>query len=175
MRYAYADPPYIGQAKRHYSNDPSGIPAQEVDHKILIEKMCGEFPDGWALSLSAPTLREILNMCPTNVRVGVWVKSYAVFRPGVNPGYCYEPVIFYGGRAKRSRKEPTVRDWICCSITMRKGTHGAKPEKFCHWIFDMLGLLPGDYLFDLFPGSGAVADALQTYPAHLAERGYPWE
>lgn len=39
MRIAYADPPYIGQAKRHYRNDPSGIPAAEVDHAALIAEM----------------------------------------------------------------------------------------------------------------------------------------
>jgi hypothetical protein len=31
MRLAYADPPHIGQARRHYANDPSGVPAEEVD------------------------------------------------------------------------------------------------------------------------------------------------
>ena len=39
MNFAIADPPYIGQAKRHYANDPSGIVAAEVDHVELIERM----------------------------------------------------------------------------------------------------------------------------------------
>ena len=36
MRVAYADPPYIGQAKRHYSHDPR---CAEVDHADLVEKL----------------------------------------------------------------------------------------------------------------------------------------
>lgn len=46
MRLAYADPPYIGQARRHYANDPSGVPAEEVDHEALLDLLQGY--DGWA-------------------------------------------------------------------------------------------------------------------------------
>ena len=49
VKFAYADPPYIGQAKRHYSHDPN---CAEVDHAELIAQLCSEFPDGWALSAS---------------------------------------------------------------------------------------------------------------------------
>ena len=52
----YADPPYIGQAKKHYG-------LEEVDHKALILDL--EAYDGWALSLSGPTLQQILAMCPS--------------------------------------------------------------------------------------------------------------
>lgn len=45
MKFAYADPPYIGQAKRHYQSE-------EVDHEKLIKRLINEYPDGWALSLS---------------------------------------------------------------------------------------------------------------------------
>ena len=37
--FAYADPPYIGQARRHYQQD-------EVDHKKLIEQLVTLYPDG---------------------------------------------------------------------------------------------------------------------------------
>lgn len=155
MRFAYADPPYIGQARKHY-----GPTANEVDHAALIASLA-EY-DGWALSLSSPTLREILNLCPPDVRVGAWVKPFASFKPGVNPAYAWEPVIFWGGR-KRDRAEPTVRDWVSAPITLERGTHGAKPIQFCWWLFELLGMRAGDEFADLFPGSGAISYAWNAF------------
>jgi hypothetical protein len=153
VRFAYADPPYIGQAKRHYGDDPR---CAEVDHGELIESLTTY--DGWALSLSSPSLKQILAMCPDDVRVMAWVKPFAVFRPNVNPAYAWEPIIVRGCR-KRGRTDATVRDWVMANITMRRGTHGAKPSAFCNWLFDVLGMDPGDTFDDLYPGSGAVTEA----------------
>lgn len=161
MQVAYADPPYIGQAKRHYSQDPQ---CAEVDHADLIEKLNGY--DAWALSLSSTTLRIILPMCPDDVRVMAWVKPFASFKPNVNPAYAWEPVIVRGGR-KRDRSEPTVRDWVSCNITLRKGLAGAKPEPFCFWLFDALGMQSGDKFDDLFPGTGGVSRAWEAYKLQL--------
>jgi hypothetical protein len=76
-----------------------------------------------------------------------------VFKPNVNPGYCWEPVLVRGGR-KRTREQPTVRDWVSSVITLRKGLSGAKPAEFCRWILDVLGYEDGDVLDDLYPGTG---------------------
>lgn len=161
VKFAFADPPYLGQAKRHYQNDPSGLCA-EVDHQELIDRLCVDYPDGWALSCSSPSLRQILPMCPDDVRVMAWVKPFAVFKPNVNPGYCWEPVIVRGGR-KLTREQPTVRDWLSAVITLRKGTHGAKPPSFARWILDVLGFEDGDVLDDLYPGTGIMgATAAQS-------------
>jgi len=32
-----------------------------------------------------------------------------------------------------------MRDWIECPITLRRGLTGAKPEKVCHWAFEVVG------------------------------------
>lgn len=162
LRFAYADPPYIGQAKKHYSHDPR---CAEVDHAALIETLNGF--DGWALSASSPSLRVILPLCPTDVRVMAWVKPFCAFKVNVNPAYAWEPVIVRGGR-KRGRDLPTVRDWFSHVITLKKGLVGVKPEKVCHWIFDVLGMRPGDEFHDLFPGSGAVGKAWESYQANAA-------
>lgn len=156
MKFCYADPPYVGQAKRHYGKHPDY--AGEVDHADLIARLVREYPDGWALSCSSPSLGLLLPMCPDSARVGAWVKPFAAFKPNVNPAYAWEPVIFHGGR-KRARHEPTIRDWCSCSITMQRGLVGAKPYDFCAWIFDVLGARPSDTLDDLFPGSDAVSRA----------------
>ena len=157
MRFAYADPPYIGQAKKHYSHDPQ---CAEVDHQKLIEQL--QEYDAWALSLSSPTLRIILPMCPNDVRVMAWVKPFAVFKPNVNPAYAWEPVIVRGCR-KRHRSVPTVRDWVSANITLRKGLCGAKPEAFCLWLFSAVGLTADDEMHDIFPGTGAVQTAWNKY------------
>ncbi len=161
MRFAIADPPYIGQAAKHYGDHPDY--AGEVDHDELIARLCADY-HAWALCCSSPSLQTILALCPEEVRVGAWVKPFASFKPGVNPAYAWEPVIFYGGR-KRGRDLPTVRDWVAENITLKKGLSGVKPAAFCFWLFEFLGCEPGDHLHDLFPGSGAVTAAWESWCA----------
>jgi hypothetical protein len=173
MRVAYADPPYPGQARKHYRRDPSGIVAAEVNHAALIARLSADYPDGWALSTSSSALREVLALCPPDARVGAWVKPFAVFRPGVNPAYAWEPVVWRGGRRQRSRREATVRDWVSANILLKTGTHGAKPDAFCWWLFELLGLQPRDIFDDLYPGSGRVGRAWATWQARLALEAMP--
>ena len=148
MRAAYADPPYPGQAKRHYADDPR---CAEVNHEILIGHL--ETYDGWALSTSSAALKKVLSVCPDDVRVGSWVKPFCSFKPNVNPAFAWEPVIFKQVR-RRGRHERTVRDWISANITLKRGTHGAKPKTFWFWLFDLIAMNPEDEFYDLFPGSG---------------------
>jgi len=169
MRIAYADPPYVGQSKKHYGKEETY--AGEVDHAELIAILCADYPDGWALSCSSPSLRLLLPLCPDDVRVGAWVKPFAAFKVNVNPGYCWEPVIFRGGRKQRSRDEDTVRDWVSANITLRRGLSGVKPDAFCFWLFDLMGMRPGDDLVDLFPGSKAVTKAWTRYVTQLWQIG----
>jgi len=148
---AYADPPYVGQAQKHYGK-------AEVNHRLLIAHLCDDFPDGWALSCSSPSLRLLLPLCPEDVRIAAWVKPFAIFKPNVNPAYAWEPVIFRGGR-QRERQEPTIRDWCPANVTLTRGVPGAKPTGFCLWLFDLMGLRADDEFVDLFLGSGAVSRA----------------
>lgn len=165
MIVAYGDPPYPGQAKRHYGDHPDY--AGEVDHAALIAQLERDYPDGWALSTSSTALRDMLALCPPDVRIAAWVKPFASFKPGVNPAYAWEPVVWKGGRQPRNRAEDTVRDWVAAPITLERGTHGAKPDAFCFWLFALLGLDAGDTLVDLFPGSGAVSRAFERWRCQL--------
>lgn len=158
---AYADPPYPGQAKKLYG-------CEEVDHRALIARLHSEYREGWVLSTSSPALPEVLSYCPNGVRVGAWVKPFAIFKPNVNPAYAWEPVIYFGGR-KRTRKDPTVRDWVSCNITLRKGLTGVKPEGFCFWLFELMGMKSGDKFIDLFPGTGAVTRAWEKFSGDQQE------
>lgn len=154
MKFAYADPPYLGMGAKMY-----GFPEWDSveRHAQLIARLVQEFPDGWAMSASSPSLRHILPLCPEDCRIAAWVKPFAVFRPNIHPAYAWEPVIFRGGR-KRDRKQPTFHDWHSENITMRKDTKGAKPPGFSQWIVRLLGadVRQNDTITDLFHGSGAM-------------------
>ena len=158
MRAAYADPPYMGQARKHYADEAE---CAEVDHAELIASMMKDY-DCWALSGSSPSLQQILTLCPDTVRIGAWVKPFCSFKPNVNPAYAWEPVILWNGR-NRGRDVSTVRDWVSVNITLKKGLAGAKPPEFCFWLFDFMGLRPDDQFHDLFPGTGIVTECWQEW------------
>lgn len=163
MKFAYADPPYLGCCGMYDHHHPDGRCWDEITtHMALIDRLAAY--DGWALSLHTPSLREILNLAPLDVRVMAWVKPFASFKPGVGVAHAWEPVIVRGGRS-RTRQQDTVRDWVAANITLKRGLTGAKPRAFSFWLFDVLGMEPGDEFVDLFPGSGAVTAAWNEWRA----------
>lgn len=170
MRFAYADPPYPGQAHL-YKNHPDF--AGEVDHAQLIERLQGEFVDGWALSTSAAALGDVLALCPRGrpvaggVRVCAWIRG-VVPRPPARVMWTWEPVIYRTSKWRLRHEHDFVRDTLTAmqpSGFLGGQIKGAKPVAFCHWIFDLLGLDRDDELVDLFPGSGAVTAAWEKWRA----------
>lgn len=121
--------------------------------------------DGWALSTSAAALRDLLPLCPDGARVCAWVKPHGVSGKTFGLHNAWEPLIVVGGRRKRGG----VRDWLR-AMPARFGGElpGRKPIAFCAWLFDCLGMVPGDTLDDLFPGTGIVSRAW----GELASRKY---
>lgn len=161
-RFAYADPPYPGMSRRYYGDHPDY--AGEVDHAALIRRLVDEYPDGWALSTSARSLRDVLVLCPPGARIGAWTKPAPPTRALLSRS-AWEPVIFEGGRPSVEPRATTVVDW-CHAAPMRAypgAIVGTKPPAFCAWMFAMLGAQAGDTLDDLFPGSGAVGHAWRVY------------
>jgi hypothetical protein len=172
MRFAYADPPYLGCCRLYDHKHGDGGCWDELDtHAQLVERLVGEFPDGWALSASTPSLRHILPLTPESTRVAGWMKTFCVFKKGVRPCYGWEPVLFFGGRnppehkhapPEKGGKQVTPKDFVITEqaiaepITLKKGLTGAKPEKVCQWILDLLGYREGDEIVDLYPGTGVM-------------------
>lgn len=154
MRFAYADPPYPGLAKRYYGDQPTY--AGEVDHAELIARLEACYPDGWALSTSAKALRHVLPLCPEGARVCPWVKPIGTPSATFGPHNTWEPLIVVRGRVSRNG----ARDWLS-ALPARFGGDlpGRKPLAFCAFLFSMLGMRPGDELADLFPGTGVVGRA----------------
>lgn len=162
MRFAYADPPYLGCGKLYAAHHPDALIWDDpAEHRRLLERLSDEWPDGWAYSLTSTTLQTLLPMCPPDVRVASWVKPFAAFKRNVRIAYTWEPVIVRGGRASSKDGARPGRDHLAVPITMKRGLVGAKPEPFCRWVMDLLGWIPGDTLDDLFPGTG-VMDRVST-------------
>lgn len=158
MKFAYADPPYLGCASLYARHHPQALVWDDPgEHRRLIQRLTDEYPDGWALSASAPSLAVLQPMFPRGHRVAIWAKPFCSFKPGVGVAFAWEPVVFVGGR-KVSRQEPTRRDWLAENITLKKGLTGAKPPRFARWVFSLLNAKPvEDVLDDLFPGTGVVS------------------
>jgi hypothetical protein len=158
VRLAYADPPYPGCA--HLYRDHPDY-AGEVDHAALIEHLVTY--DGWVLHTSSVALRDVLPLCPTEARVMPWVKPFCAFKRNVPVAYAWEPCIVKAARKPEVTGRVVMRDWIAEPMTMKRGLTGAKPEAVCRWLFEVMGAHPDDTLDDLFPGTGAVADAWEAW------------
>lgn len=163
LKVAYADPPYPGYAKSLYGTLPDY--AGEVDHATLIASLAAVY-DGWALSTGAYALRQLLPLCPADVRVCAWVKPIGVSSKTYGAHNTWEPLIVKPAR----RLRPGKRDWLS-AMPARGGGNlmGRKPLAFCNFLFSMLGMLPGDQFFDLFPGTGIVARSWEELCRHAKE------
>lgn len=170
LKFAYADPPYLGKGRKLYA--PHHMNAGDWDrleeHQLLITRLSAEYPDGWALSLSSTSLYALLPMCPPDVRVCAWVKPFAAFKANVRIAYTWEPVIVRGGRLSSRDGAPVGRDHLSEPITLKRGLLGAKSQRFCRWILDLLGYVEGDEVDDLFPGTGVMAEVLSQLSLQLA-------
>ena len=165
MRFAYADPPYLGCCKLygHRHEEPWGC-WDDIDTHVQLFGYLSTF-DGWAYSLTSQSLAQVLgavgNIAPLDgYRTAAWVKPFAAFKPNVRIAYTWEPVIFKPGRDSSKDGAPVGRDHLAENITMRKGLTGAKPERFCRWVADLLGYIDGDELVDVFPGTGIMGRTL---------------
>lgn len=163
MKIGYADPPYIGCAHLYKDHPDYG---GEVDHGALLKRLQLEY-DGWVLhaaatpesmAILAPLVREI-----PGARWCTWVKGFAAFKKNVPVAYAWEPVIIKPARKPVVSKRLVMRDWIQESITLKRGLTGAKPEAVCHWAFELVAAHPSDELDDIFPGTGAVTKAWETW------------
>lgn len=174
MIFAYADPPYIGNGRRLYGKlHPEAEKWDDPNtHKQLVESLSQDFPDGWAISLSIKTLQQYLSWCPDDVKVLAWIKPNTAPPMGDGRMYTWEPVILRGGR----KPKPATAMHVVANVeqyTFRQKPEnyhvGAKPLAFSTWLFRCAGLTPNDELLDLFPGSGAVTKAWDSWRASIVD------
>jgi hypothetical protein len=154
QRFAFADPPYPGLSRRYYRHEASY--EGEVDHRELVDRLQAGGYLGWALSTSSRALRDVLPLCPASARVCAWVKPIGASPRTHGLHNCWEPLIVVGGR----RRRPGVRDWLAAQPARHEGElPGRKPQAFCQFLFSCLGMVPGDLLDDLYPGTGIIGRA----------------
>jgi hypothetical protein len=169
MRLAYADPPYPGQSAKHYAEHADY--AGEVDHDDLLARLDRDY-DGWVLHTASTTLLGILTSADrlgiSGFRLMAWVKPFAAFKRNVSVAYAWEPVLVKPVRKPVVSGRIVMRDWLAESITLRRGLTGAKPERVCQWLFEVAGLEPDDELADLYPGTGAVSQAWDSWRESVA-------
>ena len=183
MKIAIADPPYLGRANRWYGDgcgDGYGLgradshsKAKEWDnpetHKNLVKDL-NENYDSWAIALTVHSLSTYLNVIETDSRNGIrvmsWIKPSAV-TSGSRITNSWEPVIIKVHKSRRGwAKGVRMNDYLMAT-PLRSGFIGAKPETWTHWILDALGYEEGDQVTDLFAGSGAVENAINSYRSRL--------
>jgi hypothetical protein len=167
VRLAYADPPYPGCAHLYKNHaDYAG----EVNHAQLVYDLVHEY-DGYCLHTSSVALADVLTRFQIETtdmpRVMAWVKPFAAFKRNVSVAYAWEPVLVRAARKPVVKMGMTYRDWLAESITLKRGLTGAKPERVCHWLFEVMGCEPGDELCDLYPGTGAVSRAWESWRNQL--------
>ncbi len=174
MRLAYADPPYPGCAHLYRDHADYG---GEVDHRELIHRLWDEF-DGWVLHTSSVALVDVLDevygampAAASPPRVMAWVKPFAAFKANVSVAYSWEPVIVKACRKPVVNGRVVMRDWIAEPITLQRGLTGVKPEAVCQWAFEVMGAERDDTLDDLYPGSGAVGRAWESWCRQLSLLG----
>lgn len=166
MRFAYADPPYPGQAKRYAGG-------KEVNLPLLIAHI--RTFDGWALSTSAAALLDVWNLAP-EARCASWLKTWAT-NGWSRVRWSWEPVLFVTpvkGLAPGERS--TVWDGLVCAPVVDWSEvpgqgGGAKPKEFVDWLLGLVGWTEGDEFVDIFPGSGRVARAVSNRTPDLFEEG----
>jgi hypothetical protein len=159
VRLAYADPVYLGMARRYPEHPESHVWDDPESHRELLATLDAEY-DGWAYSLSSTTLQTILPLAPAGVRVAAWVKPFAAFKRNVRVAYTWEPVLFKPGRDRSADGAAVTRDHLAEVITLKRGLTGAKPERFCSWVLDLMGYTEGDEVVDVFPGTGVMGQVL---------------
>jgi hypothetical protein len=191
VRFAYADPPYLGTARHRYGrfHDRAADYDDPENHRALIHRLHDEFPDGWALSASMNSLWDLLPMIPKRwkCRIAAWCAPFGALSAREFPRRCWEPVLFCGGRA-RSPQDPSPPDFLVankqCAAPGHRGMNhhtvhekvfpGRKPDDFCYWVFELLNMRGDDEFMDLFPGTGRVTRAWETWRLYhdaLFQRG----
>jgi hypothetical protein len=168
MRFAYADPPYYLQGKRLYGkhHDDASVWDDQQTHFDLVQRLCDDYSDGWALSCNPADLRWLYPATPDGTRVCVYAKTFHQIRNKVSVQYAWEPLLLFGGRPQVEQRV-MCRDWApIAAIPKVRGLVGAKPVKFCEWVLDLLNFDPQqDEIDDLFPGTGVMSTVVEETKA----------
>lgn len=180
MKFAIADPPYLGRAHRWYGigGRAKGMGKGKADdhpeaykwdapemHLKLAADLMVEY-DGFAIACTPHSLSTYLSIIPTHSENGIkllsWVKP-ASMPTGSRITQSWEAVIVKVPKERKGRGTgKQMVDYLICRAP-RKGFAGSKPIEWTNWVMDAMGVMDGDTVDDLFNGSGSVAAAIERY------------
>tara|TARA_R110000868_G_scaffold65361_2_gene195549 strand:- start:18 stop:596 length:579 start_codon:yes stop_codon:yes gene_type:complete len=180
MKLCIADPPYLGRAVRWYGaggcgngrgggqadNHPEAYLWDMPETHINLVKELQDNYDGWAIAMTVHSLSTYMQAVETNSRNGIRVLSW--IKPGSVPSgnrilNTWEPVLIQVPTSRKNYKSgKSMRD-VLEAAPLRSNFIGAKPEAWTHWVLDALGYQNGDEVTDMFGGSGAVQNAINSY------------
>jgi hypothetical protein len=179
MQLAIADPPYLGRANRWYGDgcgDGLGIgradshPEAKIwdnaqTHKDLVFHLEEKY-DGWAIALTVHSLSTYMSVIKTDSRNGIrvmsWIKPIAI-PSGSRIATTWEPVIVRVPKERKGHNSgKRMKDHLIAN-PRQNGFVGSKPDEWTHWVLDAMGYQQGDSVTDLFAGSGAVSEAINSF------------
>ena len=180
MKFAIADPPYLGSAHRWYGvngrakgrglgradeHPEAYLWDQEEKHIELAKKLLNEF-DGFAIALTSHSLSTYLSIIQTGRTNGIKVMSW--IKPASLPGgnritQSWEPVIVKVPKERKGRGTGKQMNDYLIKPSPRNKFAGSKPIEWTHWVLDAMGVRFDDEIVDLFNGSGLVKEAINEY------------
>lgn len=166
MRFAYADPPYLGQGASRYGHlhPDAAIWDDPGEHFKLVERLLSEFPDGWAASLN-PTAAAFPCYTRPGLQFACWIRpnNVTLRNPSMRIVPTWELVVFRTSVPNSLKHGPRTRNSIVLPnpTWQQQRTHtGTKPAIYCRWVLNLLGYNPAaDEVVDIFPGEGSMAVA----------------
>jgi len=179
MKFAIADPPYLGRAVRWYGEGGCGNgygygqadthpEAAKWDNPITHKELCKHLLanyDGFAIALTVHSLSTYMSEFVTDSRNGIrvmaWVKPSAV-PSGNRLQNVWEPVIIKMPQSRKNYKAGKSCKDVLTVHPPRNGFIGAKPPEWTKWVLDAMGVNNGDTVDDLFVGSGAVTNEIDA-------------
>lgn len=154
-----------------------GLLDDELSGKGLVERLCSDF-DAWAISLKETSLRSVLHLCPTQAKVGVWVKTpgYGIGPSAAKNSQTWEPVIFMtmAGRKRAPTMEPWCDHLVEPSLT-DKSLRWTRPAGFSAWVFEGLGLKQRDTFVHLFQRNDTMTTAWRQWQRRNNPDGFQLE
>ena len=179
MKFAIADPPYLGRAVRWYGAGGCGNgygsgqadihPEAEIwdnplTHKQLCKDLLSNY-DGFAIALTVHSLSTYMSELQTNSRNGIrvmcWVKPSSI-PSGNRLQNVWEPVIIKMPQSRKKYKSAKSCKDVLEAHPPRNGFVGSKPALWTNWVLDAMGVIDGDQVDDLFKGSGLVTQAINA-------------
>lgn len=179
-KFAIADPPYFGRAKRWYGeggcgnghgkgqadNHPEAHIWDEPEaHLKMLDDLMANY-DGFAIATSVMGLNVYLQKADlrqgSGFRLAIWHKPTSA-PSGSRLRNVYEPVLIYIPEDRRGYAKGKRIDDLRTINIKPNGFIGSKPSEWVHWVLDLMGAEKDDQIDDLFHGSGAVTKAINEW------------